>query len=90
MADNSKATVNYLHFPGEQKPDTPEDEYISMAKVSKMTGLPHQTIYSEMRAGNMDSIKIRRFGVNTYTFRYSDVLDYCIAHEISDEDKHHV
>lgn len=79
--------VNYLHFPGEARPDCPDDEYVSMREAQKMLGLDRRVIQDLIDNGTMAEVKKCKFPPAYYTFRKSDLIDFRIKYTLKEEAK---
>lgn len=79
--------VNYLHFPGEKRPDCPNDKYVPMSEAMEMLGASRQKIVDMMRNGDMDEVMVDKYPPADYSFRQSDLVDLRIKFRLSAEDK---
>lgn len=79
--------VNYLHFPGQQRPDSPNDKYVPLQEAQEILGISARRLYDLLRNGSMDEVKTVKYAPGVISFRLSDLLDFRIGHVLSDEEK---
>lgn len=79
--------MNYLHFPGEDRPESPNDEYVSLKRATQLLGLSAQKLYELLRNGNLSEVRTIKYDPGVIAFRLSDLLDYRDDHALTNEEK---
>lgn len=80
--------VNYLHFPGQERPYSPKDDkFVSMNRAMEILGLERQAIQDLIDNGTMAEVKKCKFPPAYYSFRKSDLIDFRIKYTLKEEAK---
>ena len=80
--------VNYLHFPGQERPYSPKDDkFVSMNRAMEILGLERQAIQDLIDSGVMAEVRKRKFPPVRWSFRESDLIDFAIKYDYHEDKK---